>query len=215
VLVQIILFDGFDPMDVVAPYEVLSAGGDISGGQLQAELVSFEGARRVNSGIRGLSLDAVGPIDLERADLFVVPGAAASNTADIPGLLAAAAQSGLAEVIGAAMQRPNITVTTVCGGSLVLAMAGLLEGRHAISHHAGLDLLEATGVQVVRARVVDDGDLVTAGGVTSGLDLGLYVVERELGPRVALMVEKLFEYEKRGTVWRAVGVDAVAVAVAP
>jgi transcriptional regulator GlxA family with amidase domain len=195
-------------MDVVAPYEVLSAGGDISGGQLQAELVSFEGARRVNSGIRGLSLDAVGPIDLERADLFVVPGAAAGNTADIPGLLAAAAQSGLAEVIGAAMQRTGITVTTVCGGSLVLAMAGLLEGRHCISHHEGLELLAATGAHVIRARVVDDGDLVTAGGVTSGLDLGLYLVERELGPRVALMVEKLFEYEKRGTVWRAVGVDA-------
>lgn len=51
------------------------------------------------------------------------------------------------------------------------------------------------------ARVVDDGDLITGGGVTSGLDVGLYIVEREVGPQVAHNVEKLFEHERRGTVW--------------
>ena len=105
-----------------------------------------------------------------------------------------------------AMDNPDVTVATVCGGSLALAMAGLLEGRNAVTHVLGLDVLEATGVNVVRARVVDDGDLVTAGGVTSGLDLALHLLERSYGARVAIAVEKLFEYERRGTVWAAMSI---------
>jgi transcriptional regulator GlxA family with amidase domain len=73
---------------------------------------------------------------------------------------------------------PDVTVAAVCGGGLGLAMAGLIDGRNAVTHRFGLDLLEATGVNVVDARVVDDGDLVPAGGVTSELDLGLYLLER-------------------------------------
>src|SRR5947208_1676821 len=79
--------------------------------------------------------------------------------------------------------------------------AVLLEGRHAVTHHLGMDVLDATGVKVVDARVVDDGDLVTAGGVTSGLDLALHLLQRSYGPRAALAVESLFAYERRGTVW--------------
>jgi transcriptional regulator GlxA family with amidase domain len=80
-------------------------------------------------------------------------------------------------------------------------MAGLLEGRHANTHHLGVDVLEATGVNVVQARVVGDGDLVTAGGVPSGPDLALHLLDRSYGPRVALAVEALFAYERRSTVW--------------
>lgn len=84
---------------------------------------------------------------------------------------------------------------------------GSRTGRPATTHHLGLDLLEATGTIRVDARVVDDGDLVTGATVTSGLDLGLYLLERELGPRVALAVEKLIAHERRGTVWRAAGAE--------
>jgi transcriptional regulator GlxA family with amidase domain len=90
-------------------------------------------------------------------------------------------------------------------------MAGLLEGRHVVTHHLGMDVLSATGAIPIHARVVDDGDLVTAGGVTSGLDLGLYLLERELGPRIARCVEELFEYERRGTTWQNKGLEAVAM----
>ncbi|BBJ37888.1 hypothetical protein SSPO_006060 [Streptomyces antimycoticus] len=62
--------------------------------------------------------------------------------------------------------------------------------RHATTHQLGLDTLDATGVHAVRARVVDDGDLASAGGVTSGLDLGLYLLEREVGPQIAHTVEE-------------------------
>ncbi|WP_442875115.1 DJ-1/PfpI family protein [Actinoplanes sp. NBC_00393] len=108
------------------------------------------------------------------------------------------------------MARPDVTVATVCGGSLALAMAGLLEGRTAVTHAQGMDVLEATGVTVVDARVVDDGDLVSAAGVTSGLDLGLHLLERSFGPRVAHAVEQLFQYERRGIVWRNAGLEPVA-----
>jgi transcriptional regulator GlxA family with amidase domain len=64
-----------------------------------------------------------------------------------------------------------------------------------------MDMLEATGVNVVRARVVDDDDLVTSGAVTSGLDLALHLLDRSYGAQVALGVEDLFGYERRGTVW--------------
>ncbi|MFJ8788599.1 DJ-1/PfpI family protein [Streptomyces sp. NPDC102462] len=220
---QIVLFDGFDPLDVVAPFEVLSAGGIASAGALSVELVSAQGAREVVSGTGGLTLRATAALDPSRPGLIVVPGAAGrvgepdevpdrdAGDAEwredefIPVLLARTLNTELPALLKAAMDNPEVTVATVCGGSLVLAMAGLLEERRATTHHMGLDMLDATGAHMVRARVVDDGDLVTGAGVTSGLDLGLYLLERELGPRIAHAVEELFAYERRGTVWRDQG----------
>jgi len=82
-----------------------------------------------------------------------------------------------------------------------------------VTHTQGNDFLEVTGVTAVRARVVDDGDLVSAGGVTSGLDLdlALYLLAQEFGPRIAHTEERLFEYERRGTVWAARGPEALAL----
>ncbi|MEU5090621.1 DJ-1/PfpI family protein [Streptomyces sp. NPDC021356] len=221
--IQVVLFDGFDPLDAIAPYEVLYAGGSASDGAVSVELVTAEGPREVVSGTGGLVLRAHGALDLERADMLVVPGASGrvgepgevpeeeagagewKQDEFIPVLLGRTLVTGLPALLKQAMDAPDITVATVCGGSLVLALAGLLEGRHATTHHMGLDMLDATGAHAVRARIVDDGDLVTGAGVTSGLDLGLYLLEREVGPRVAHAVEELFAHERRGTVWRAQG----------
>lgn len=73
--VQVVLFDGFDPLDVIAPYEVLHAGGQAAGGALSVELVSAEGPREVVSGIAGITLRATSTLD-PRADVIVMPGAA-------------------------------------------------------------------------------------------------------------------------------------------
>ncbi len=210
---QIVLFDGFDPLDVIAPYEVLLAGGAAAGGALTVELVSAEGPREVASGLANLALHATATLDPDRADLIIVPGAAGPVSDDegrgevdtIPVLLARTTQTNLPALMRRALDNPRVTVATVCGGSLALSMAGLLEGRHAVTHHMGMDALGATGAIPIRARVVDDGDLVTAGGVTSGLDLGLYLLERELGSRIALSVAELIEHERRGTVWHSGG----------
>lgn len=206
-LAQIVLFDGFDPLDVVAPYEVLAAGGMFSGGALTAELVSAEGSREVPSGLGLLSLHATTALDPRRADLIVVPGAAGRD-AEIPAILARTLDTGLPERLRDGVADPMVTMATVCGGSLLLAMAGLINGRPATTHHMGLARLGQSGPVAIDARIVDDGDLISAAGVTSGLDLGLYLVERELGPDVALTVEKLIDHQRRGTVWRAVGASA-------
>jgi transcriptional regulator GlxA family with amidase domain len=200
-LTQIVLFDGFDPLDVVAPYEVLNAGGMFTDGAVSVELVSAEGAREVPAGLDLLALRATGQLDPARADLVVVPGAA-GTTDEIPAILARTLDTGLPALLAAALADPTVTVATVCGGSLLLAMAGLINGRPATTHHLGLARLGQSG-PAIDARVVDDGDLISAGGVTSGLDLGLYLLERELGSGVALAVEQLIEHQRRGTVWRA------------
>jgi transcriptional regulator GlxA family with amidase domain len=207
---QLVLFDGFDPLDIVAPFEVLAAGAEVTGTDLIVEFVSAEGPRPVVGGTLGLTLQASGTLDPAKPGFVVVPGASGPLEGDpdvgvetIPVLLARFAQSEAATLLRRALANPDVVVATVCGGSLALAMAGLIEGRNAVTHHMGADVLDATGVTAVRARVVDDGDLVTAGGVTSGLDLALYLLERTYGPQIALTVEDLFAYERRGTVWRA------------
>jgi transcriptional regulator GlxA family with amidase domain len=215
---QVVLFDGFDPLDVIAPFEVLAAGSDAVGGELIVELVAGEGPRSVVSGTRGLALTATAALESTKPGYLVVPGASGPVEGDpdhgaetIPVLLARFAATDTMRLIGQALANPEVTVAAVCGGSLALAMAGLIEGRNAVTHVLGMDVLEATGVNAVRSRVVDDGNLVTAGGVTSGLDLGLYLLERQYGPRVAQAVETLFEYERRGTVWTNTGREPVAV----
>lgn len=228
-LAQIVLFDGFDPLDVIAPYEVLGAGGMVTGGALTVELVSAEGVREVPSGLAAVSLRAESQLAPERADLVVVPGAIgrlypeaeagaadtdAADPADtIPAILGRTLETRLPALLKDALDRPAVTVATVCGGSLVLALAGLIEGRPATSHHLGLDLLRASGAVAVDARIVDDGRLVSGASVTSGLDVCLYLLERELGPRVAVAVEKLIAHERRGTVWRGSGVEPLPAAV--
>ncbi len=215
---QIVLYDGFDPLDVIAPFEVLSAGAQLVAGDLTVALVAAEGPRIVTSGTRGLALAATAALDPAEAGCVIVPGASGPTVGDpddgvetIPVLLARAAQTELTALLYKAFANPDVTMAAVCGGSVVMAMSGLIEGRYAVTHHLGLDLLEAAGVRPVAARVVDDGDLVTAGGVTSGLDLALHLLDRCYGPRIAHAVEELFEYERRGTVWRPVGREPVEV----
>lgn len=215
---QIVLYDSFDPLDVIGPFEVLAAGSDFLGGELTVELVSAEGPREVVSGTRGLTLRATAALDPERAGYVVVPGVSGPLDGDpdegvdtIPVLLARAGETELVPLVRRALDNPEVTVATVCGGSLALAMAGLLEGRHATTNVLGLDVLEATGVHVVRARVVDDGDLVSGAGVTSGVDMALYLLEREYGPGIAHAVERVFEHERRGTVWSPKGRAPVVV----
>jgi len=207
--VQIVLFDGFDLLDAIAPYEVFSAASMHAENTVNVAFVTAEGPRSVTSGINGLKIEASGRLNPEQAGMILVPGASGNVEGDgpdsIPAILGRAMDTALTDLVAQALGQKDIVVATVCGGSLLLAMGGLLEGRPAVTHHLGMELLSATGAVPVSARVVDDDNLVTGGGVTSGLDVALYLVERELGPRIAHAVEQLFEYERRGTVWRETG----------
>lgn len=208
--VQIVLFDGFDLLDAVAPFEVFTAAAMYSSEDIVVKLVSAEGKRLVTSGVNDVQLQAVDKLNIHDRGIIIVPGASGSihghGPDAIPIKLKEAAETALGSMLKKAMDSTEILLSTVCGGSLILAMADLIEGRHAVTHHLGMELLKATNAIVVNARVVDDGDLVTSGGVTSGLDLALYLVERQWGPRIAHAVEQLFEYERRGIVWKNDGI---------
>jgi cyclohexyl-isocyanide hydratase len=86
-------------------------------------------------------------------------------------------------------------VTSVCTGAFVLGAAGLLKGRRATTHWAYTDLLPLVGATHERARVVKDGDIITAGGVTSGIDFGLTVVAELAGETTAQTIQLSIEYD--------------------
>ena len=87
--------------------------------------------------------------------------------------------------------------------SLLAAKTGLLKGRNANTLHLAAEALRQCGVNVIHARVVDDGNLITSGGITSGTDLAIWIIERFLGNALALQIEQIMEYERRGVVWRS------------
>lgn len=134
--VQIVLFPSFDPLDVVAPFEVLAAGGDEAKSDMVVELVCEGEPRAFVSGTRGLALTATATLDPTKPGYVIVPGASGPVEGDpdegvetIPVLVARAADSAIIPLVQQALDNPDITVATVCGGSLVLGMAGILEGR--------------------------------------------------------------------------------------
>jgi transcriptional regulator GlxA family with amidase domain len=88
---------------------------------------------------------------------------------------------------------------------MLLAEAGLVKGRPATTNRGAWAELEAFGAELKKNRVVDDGTLVTAGGVTSGIDLALYVVERELGADVADGIAGAMEYTRDRDVYVSAG----------
>jgi transcriptional regulator GlxA family with amidase domain len=186
------VFDGFDEIDVFGPFEVLSAAG------FEVALVAVEQPGMVTS-MRGLrvAIDVV----LGSPDALLIPGGGWLNHAQ-EGSWAQAQRGVLPQKI-AALTPTTALVASVCTGSLLLASSGVLEGRNATTNRNALDELRGFGVNVVEERVVDDGQFVTAGGLTAGIDLGLWIVERELGTAAADEVAHSIEYERQGRVWRS------------
>ncbi len=191
--IEIVVFDGFDEMDAVAPYEVLRTAAEL-GAPIEADLVGVSGAGTVTAS-HGMRV-AVDRGPSEAPDILLVPGGGWFHGAgvrseiergDLPRSMAAAHAAG--SIVG-----------SVCTGAMLLAAAGLVEGRRATTHHAAIDDLRAAGAEIVEgARFVDDGDIVSAGGVTSGLDLALHIVEKVAGHSIAAQVASEVEYERRET----------------
>ena len=189
--VQILVYDGVDELDVVAPYEVLSAAG------LWVELVSIDPTPVIRAA-HGLSLIPARPLG-PAPELLVVPGG---------GWLSKAPHGAWTEVLNGVMpaaiaerHAAGSVVAAACTGAMLLAAAGLLEGRPAVTHRAALDDLREAGAEVhPDARVVDDGDVLTAGGVSASIDLGLHLVRRVRGHRAALAGADRIEHRPQGPV---------------
>ncbi len=207
--IEIPLFTGFDDVDAIGPYEILS-NASLTVDDLEVALVGAHEAGVVHSSHDARVL--VDDVLSDRADLVIVPGGGWNGLrhygfevddaaeARASGVRREHEDGRLAARI-AELHAGGATVASVCTGALLLAQAGVLDGRPATTHRGNLDQLETMGPRVDReARVVDDGDVLTCGGVTSGLDLALHIVEREWGETLAARIATLMEHERRGPV---------------
>ncbi len=198
---DVLIYPGFDELDALAPWEILAGLAGRLPEQHSAALVTLDGTGPIAAS-HGTVLHPNAALS-ERPDVLVVPGGPWVDYHPRAGTRRAAEEGSVPAAIAERHARGTV-VASVCTGAMLLAAAGLLDGRPAITHHGAVDDLRATGAEVVEgARVVDDGDVVTAGGVTSGLDLALWLLERFVGPQAAHAAERGLEYERRGTVWRA------------
>jgi len=189
--IAIVIFDGFDELDAIGPYEVFRHAA-LRGAELEVSLVTLDDSDEVVAS-GGLLVRPHATLD-PAPDIVLLPGG--------PGARAEAERGELPRVVGD-LYGAGTTVATVCTGAMLAASAGLTAGRRATTHHRFLAALRDSGAEVVEARVVDDGDLVTAGGVTCGLDLALWLVEREFGAPIADSVAAEMEYGRTAAARRA------------
>jgi putative intracellular protease/amidase len=179
--IAIPIFDGITALDAVGPYEVLS--------RLPGARVSFlaasEGPKRTDNGMLALTADATLD-ELPRPEVILVPGGMGTRPLmkDEPtlGWLRAAHET-------------SEWTTSVCTGSLLLAAAGILDGLEATTHWLSLEVLAEYGATPVSRRVVEQGKVITAAGVSSGIDMALMLAARIAGDDVAKAIQLGIEYD--------------------
>ena len=195
--VGILIFDGVEVLDFAGPFEVfsrtrLAPGAESRRSDDSAPFAVFTVAKsRAHIRTTG-DLEVVphhGFADAPPIDLLLVPGGFGTRA-----LVDDAATLDWIRRVSATARK----TTSVCTGSLLLAKAGLLEGRRATTHWGALDLLDGMGAGVAvdrERRVVDDG-IITSAGVASGIDMAFYVVETLFGRAVADETARYIEYRR-------------------
>jgi cyclohexyl-isocyanide hydratase len=179
VRIAMVLFPNLTVLDLVGPYETLNVP------QAKIDLVWHRIESVPAQG--GLCLVPTATFaEYGPADVLFVPGGA--------GQLAAMDDGPLIEFVRRCAAGAKY-VTSVCTGSLVLAAAGLLKGKRATCHWASADQLALMGAIPVKERVVEDGNIVTGGGVTSGIDFGLVLAARLWGEETAKAIQLRLEYD--------------------
>ena len=192
--VDVLFFDGFDELDSIGPWEVLSAAG------FPVRAAGFPGEAGTVRASNGLRVVTDGPLG-EAPGLVIVPGGGYWD----PGAgVRQQITGGALPARLAALHAAGTVLASVCTGAMLLSAAGLLRDRPAVTNKlAGTAPQGVGGVRAqVRqeARVVDDGDIITAGGPMAGVDLAVRIVERYLGPDAALAAAGRLEHEQRGPV---------------
>lgn len=179
--IAFLLYEGFTPLDAIGPYQVLSG----LPGAVAVFVAERAGPVRSDS---GCSIVAESPLaDTSSPDIVVVPG---SLTSFIDAARNESIVGWLREVSAGAQY-----MTSVCTGALLLAAAGLLAGRTATTHWAARRLLADYGVAVVPERVVDTGSVITAAGVSAGIDMALQLARRTHGDDIARAIQLGIEYD--------------------
>ena len=179
--IAILLYDEMTALDAIGPYEVLSR---LPGAELCFTALR-EGEVRTDTGFLGLVADR--PLSaVSEADLLLLPGG--------PGDAAVRRDSTTLDWVRR-IHAGTTWTTSVCTGSLILAAAGLLEGLPATTHWAQLDTLAELGAKPTRARSVESGKIVTAAGVSAGIDMALRLAARIAGDDYAKMLQLGIEYD--------------------
>lgn len=182
--IAIALFPRVTVLDAVGPYEVLQ--------RLPGAAVTFVGERtgevRADNGFLGLTVDATFA-DVPAPDVVVVPGGIGTRALLSPG-------SAILDWVRAAHETSRFT-TSVCTGALVLGAAGLLDGLTATTHWANYDELRALGAEPTPQRVVEhlDRRIITAAGVSSGIDMALRLAELLVDADAAKAMQLMIEYD--------------------
>lgn len=193
VRIDVVAFDGVDELDIVGPLEVFRRAAAL-GVEISTHLCTVDGSDWV-TGAFSLAIRADGRFQPGEADIVVVPGGGWVAHSE-RGARAEVSRGELPRLLGEAARAGSV-MAGVCTGAMLLAHAGVIGQRRATTHHDAIAELAATGAATVLERVVDAGDLVTSGGVTSGIDLALWLVARYFGESVAELVADGLEYSWR------------------
>jgi len=181
-----VIFDGMTVMDFVGIYDPLTRLKTMNIlPEFEWNVCALSARVADDKGLR-LNADAVGK-PLAGYDLLVVPGGMGTRTLQHDGAF-------IDWLKGAAKAPLKVSV---CTGALLLGAAGFLKGRRATTHPSAYEELKPYCAQVIEERVVDEGAVVTARGVTSGIDLGLHLVERFAGAEARGRVAKQMDYPYR------------------
>lgn len=179
--IGIALFDRVTALDAVGPYEVLQR---LPGAQLK--FVGHEkGEIRTDNGFLGLTVDHTFD-ELPSPEIIVVPGGI--------GTRALVHDQVILDWIRGAHETSKYT-TSVCTGSLLLAAAGILDGLDATTHFSARQLLAKYGAKPVEDRVVRQGKIFTAAGVSSGIDMALELAEQLTDSTTAKALQLMIEYD--------------------
>jgi len=179
--IAVLLFPRLTALDAVGPYEVLQR---LPGANVKF-VAAERGSYRTEQNMLGLDADYAMD-EITTADILVVPGGIGTRPLieDQPTL----------EWIRAIDAGSDWT-TSVCTGSLLLGAAGLLEGKKATTHWRVLDLLSTFGATPTSERVVEQGKIITAAGVSSGIDMALTLAAHVAGDEVAQAIQLGIEYD--------------------
>ena len=188
--IAILVFPGVEELDFVGFLEALAVANRIKGKKhFEIKVVGTEDGPIVCGGgmkvVPDQTLSSLG-----EHDLLFVPGGGASRDTGVDLLMTNG--EVLARLVKSYEEGKK--VWSVCTGGLVLAKAGLLDGKEAVTHHAYLDELESYGARIVHGRTVTDGRITTGGGISSSVDVGLLLVEMEFGEEFKNEVQTRMEY---------------------
>jgi transcriptional regulator GlxA family with amidase domain len=188
--VEILVFDDVEVLDFAGPYEVFSVTRDRDGKPpFRVRLVAPDpGTVTARSDLRVEPHEGLSDADGDAPTVLVVPGGF--------GVRPLLGNPRVRSWIRRRADRAEVTLS-VCTGSLLLADAGLLAGKRATTHHSSYDWLRRLAPDAVveeGSRWVDNGGLVTAAGVSAGIEASLHVVARLLGPETAAATARYIEY---------------------